>query len=422
MPEAVVIVGAGQAAAQAIDTLRKRGFGGAISLVGEEDAWPYQRPPLSKKYLAGALERERLGFRPARFYAEHGVVARLGRRAVEIDRAAQRVTLDDGTRIAYDRLLLATGARPRTLELPGANLAGIHTLRTMVDADRLRAALVPGSRLVIVGGGYIGLEVAATAKELGIDVTVLEMAGRLMNRVVCEPISAFYRAEHARRGVRIVLDARVQAFADDGNGRVRSALSQDGQEYPADAVLVGVGVAAAEELAASAGIACADGIEVDEHCRTSDPFVFAAGDCARFPCLRYGRRVRLESVDNAFEQGATAALNMLGTPTVHDKVPWFWSDQFDLKLIIVGLCHGHDTLVVRGAPGSRSFSTCYLRAGELIAIDTVNNPKDQMAARKLIAARAHPSLDKLADSSVPLRDCLPNGESGDSHERTQSGT
>jgi 3-phenylpropionate/trans-cinnamate dioxygenase ferredoxin reductase subunit len=422
MPEAVVIVGAGQAAAQAIDMLRRRGFGGAITLVGEEAAWPYQRPPLSKKYLAGALERERLAFRPAQFYAGHGVVALLGRRALEIDRAAQRVMLDDGSRIAYDRLLLATGARPRTLPVPGSTLGGIHALRTAGDADRLRAALVPGSRLAIVGGGYIGLEVAATARELGIEVTVLEMAGRVMNRVVCDPISTFYQIEHARHGVRIVLDARVRGFADDGSGRVRAVLSDDGREYPADVVLVGVGVAPAEELAASAGIACTDGIEVDEHCRTSDPSVFAAGDCVRFPCVRYGRRVRLESVDNAFEQGATAALNILGVPTVHDKIPWFWSDQFDLKLIIVGLCQGHDTIVMRGAPESRSFSACYLRDGELIAIDTVNSPKDQMAARKLIAARVHPSLDKLADASVPLRDCLPSGESGDSHERTRSGT
>lgn len=406
MPEAVVIVGAGQAAAQAIDTLRKRGFGGAITLVGEEDAWPYQRPPLSKKYLSGALERERLPFRPAHFYAEHRVEARLGRRALELDRGAQRLTLDDGSRIAYDRLLLSTGARPRKLAIPGGTLAGIYTLRTMADADRLRAAFAPGTRLVIVGGGYIGLEVAATARELGIDVTVLEMAGRVMNRVICEPISTFYQAEHAKRGVRIVLDARVEAFADDGNGRVRAVLSADGREHPAQAVLVGVGIAPAEELAASAGIACADGIEVDEHCRTSDPRVFAAGDCVRFPCLRYARRVRLESVDNAFEQGATAALNLLDTPTVHDKVPWFWSDQFDLKLIIVGLCQGHDTIVLRGAPDSRSFSACYLRDGELIAIDTVNNAKDQMAARKLIAARVHPRLDKLEDPSVPLRDCL----------------
>jgi len=398
MIERVVIVGAGQAAAQATDTLRKRGYAGGITLIGDEPEWPYQRPPLSKKYLAGALERERL--------AEHGVEGRLARRAVEIERSAQRVRLDDGERLAYDALILATGSRPRRIPAPGADLAGVHDLRTVADVERMRPALRAGARMVIVGGGYIGLEVAATARAAGLDVTVLEMAGRVMNRVICAPISSFYEAEHARHGVRIVCDARVRAFADDGAGRVRAVLTDDGREYPADLVLVGVGVAPADELAAAAGLECANGIVVDEHCRTGDPHILAAGDCTSFPCLRYGRRVRLESVDNAFEQGASAAVNLLGTPAPHDKVPWFWSDQFDLKLIIVGLCQEHDTTVVRGTPAARSFSVCYLRQGELIAIDTVNNAKDQMAARKLIAARARPNLDKLADPSVPLRDCL----------------
>ncbi|MGH8285131.1 MAG: NAD(P)/FAD-dependent oxidoreductase [Steroidobacteraceae bacterium] len=406
MIDTAVIVGAGQAAAQAIDTLRKKGFAGVITLVGDELEWPYQRPPLSKKYLAGALERERLAIRPAHFYSQHGVASRLGRRALEIDRLAQRLRLDDGEQLPYDALLLATGSRPRRLPAPGAELTGVYELRTVGDAERIRSGLGAGGRLVIVGGGYIGLEVAATARERGLEVTVLEMAGRVMNRVVCEPVSAFYEAEHARHGVRVVCNARVRAFADDGAGRVGAVLCEDGSAHPADIVLVGVGVAPAEELAAAAGLECSNGVVVDENCRTSDPRIFAAGDCTNCPCLRYGRRVRLESVDNAFEQGVSAALNMLGTATVHDKVPWFWSDQFELKLIIVGLCQDHDTTVVRGEPASRSFSVCYLRAGELIAIDTVNNAKDQMAARKLIAARVRPRIDKLADGSVPLRDCL----------------
>lgn len=406
MIDTAVIVGAGQAAAQAIDTLRKKGFAGAITLVGDEPEWPYQRPPLSKKYLAGALERERLAIRPAHFYSQHGVASRLGRRALEIDRLTQRLRLDDGEQLPYDALLLATGSRPRRLPAPGAELTGVYELRTVGDAERIRSGLGTGRRLVIVGGGYIGLEVAATARERGLDVTVLEMAGRVMNRVVCEPVSSFYEAEHARHGVRVVCNARVRAFADDGAGRVGAVLCEDGSAHPADLVLVGVGVAPAEELAAAAGLECSNGIVVDGNCRTSDPHIFAAGDCTNFPCLHYGRRVRLESVDNAFEQGVSAALNMLGTATVHDKVPWFWSDQFELKLIIVGLCQDHDTTVVRGEPASRSFSVCYLRAGELIAIDTVNNAKDQMAARKLIAARVRPRIDKLADGSVPLRDCL----------------
>jgi 3-phenylpropionate/trans-cinnamate dioxygenase ferredoxin reductase component len=334
------------------------------------------------------------------------VDGKLGMRAVEIDRAAQRVALDDGTRLPYDALLLATGSRARRLTARGATLEGVHELRTVADVDRLRGRLRPGARMVIVGGGYIGLEVAATARELGLEVTVLEMAERVMNRVVCPPVSAFYEAEHARHGVRIVCGARVRELLDDGAGSVRAVSTEDGGEYPADLVLVGVGVAAADELASAAGLHCDNGIVVDEHCRTSDPGIFAAGDCTNFPCLHYGRRVRLESVDNAFEQAVSAAVNVLGTPAPHDKVPWFWSDQFDLKLIIVGLCQGHDTTIVRGTHAARSFSVCYLRQGELVAMDTVNNAKDQMAARKLIAARARPNLDKLADASVPLRDCL----------------
>jgi 3-phenylpropionate/trans-cinnamate dioxygenase ferredoxin reductase subunit len=410
MIETVVIVGAGQAATSAIETLRKQGFGGSIVLVGEEADWPYQRPPLSKKYLAGAFARDRLTLRPPLYYAERRVDARLGHRVLEIDRPAQRVRLDDGNALPYDALLLATGSRPRPLRLPGAQLAGVHDLRTLADADRIRTRLLAGARVVVVGGGYIGLEVAATCRELGLEVTVLEMAGRVMNRVVCEPISAFYEAEHARRGVRIVCNARVVALADDGGGHVKAVVCADGSEHPADLVLVGIGVLPAEELAAAAGIDCSNGIQVDEHCRTSDPHVFAAGDCTNLPVVPFGVRARLESVDNAFEQGTSAAVNLLGTATVHDRVPWFWSDQYDLKLVIVGLCQAHDTVVLRGSPDSRSFSVCYLRVGELVAIDTVNNPRDQLAARKLIGAKVRPRIDKLADVSVPLRDCLPNGE------------
>ncbi len=417
MLDKILIVGAGQAAAQAIDTLRRKGFKGAITLVGDEPWWPYQRPPLSKKYLAGAMERERLLIRPPHFYAEHGVEARLGRRAEVIDRSAQRVRLDDGSDLAYDALLLATGSKPRPLAAPGSDLAGVYFLRSIADVERIRAELGPGRRLVVVGGGYIGLEVAATARELGAEVTVLEMEDRVMSRVTCRHLSSFYEGEHARRGVRIICNARVRALAAGRSGegtapegasgeRVRAVICEDGSEYPADLVVIGVGVAAAEELAAAAGLECRNGILVDEHCRTSDPNILAAGDCTNHPSPHYGGRLRLESVDNAFEQGTSAALNMLGMSTVHDKVPWFWSDQFDLKLIIVGLSHGHDSVVLRGDPDARSFSACYLRAGELIAVDAVNSPKDQMAARKLIAARAHPNLEKLADTAVPLKECV----------------
>ena len=407
MFDQIVIVGAGQAAAQAVDTLRRKGFTGKLAVVGDEPWLPYQRPPLSKKYLAGALERDRLVIRPAQFYAEHSVQTHLGRRVEEISRPEQRVRLDDGSTLAYDALLLATGSRPRKLPAPGTHLGGVHMLRTIADVERIRADLQRGRRLVIVGGGYIGLEAAATARELGLDVTVLEMADRVMNRVTCTEVSAFYEAEHARHGVRILCNSGVRALAGDTqSGRVRAVLTEDGAEHPADVVIIGVGVAPVDELAVAAAIECSNGIVVDERCRTSDPSIYAAGDCTNHPSPHYGRRLRLESVDNAFEQGSSAALNLLGAATVHDKVPWFWSDQYDLKLIIIGISHGHDTVITRGNPASHNFSACYLRGGELIALDSINNPKDQMAARKLIAARARPSLDKLADPGIPLKDCV----------------
>jgi 3-phenylpropionate/trans-cinnamate dioxygenase ferredoxin reductase subunit len=407
MYQQIVIAGGGQAAVQAIDTLRRKGFAGKLTLLGDEPWLPYQRPPLSKKYLAGALERERLIIRPAQFFAEHQVQAQLGRRVSEIRRREQRVRLDDDTVLAYDALLLATGSRPRRLDAPGTELAGVHFLRTLADADRIRAECASGGRMVIIGGGYIGLEVAATARGLGLEVTVLEMAERVMNRVTCTPVSGFYESEHARQGVRILCNAKVSALAADARGgRVRAVLTEDGAEHPADIVIVAVGVAPADELATTAGLECDNGIVIDQYCRTSDAAIYAAGDCVNHLSPHYGRRMRLESVDNAFEQGTTAALNLLGTPTAHDKVPWFWSDQYDLKLVIVGMCQGYDTVVTRGAAAARSFSACYLRGGELIAIDTVNAPRDQMAARKLIAAHARPNPDKLADPAVALKDTV----------------
>jgi 3-phenylpropionate/trans-cinnamate dioxygenase ferredoxin reductase subunit len=403
--ERIVIAGGGQAAAQAVDTLRRKGFTGTLVLIGEEPWLPYQRPPLSKKYLAGALERERLLLRPAHFYESHAVETRLGRRVEEISRREQRLRLDDGSTVAYDALLIATGSRPRQLTAPGTDLDGVHLLRTIADVERIRAGWAAGKRLVIVGGGYIGLEVAATARELGLEVTVLEMADRVMNRVVCPEISSFYEAEHSRHGVRLLCNSKVRALAAiPGSSRVRAVVTADGEEHAADCVVLGCGAVPADELAAAAGLACENGVVVDERCRTSDPSIFAAGDCSNHPSLRYGRRLRLESVDNAFEQGASAALNMLGLAIAHDKVPWFWSDQYDLKLIIIGVSQGYDAVVMRGDPATHAFSACYLRGGELIAVDAVNSPKDQMAARKLIAARARPSVDKLADPGVPMKD------------------
>ena len=407
MYEHIAIVGAGQAAVQAVDTLRRRGFAGKLTLIGAEPSPPYQRPPLSKKYLAGTLERERLLIRPAGFFADHAVTTHFGRRVTDIAPRERHVRLDDRVVVPFDALLLATGSHPRPLPVPGADLEGVHYLRTLADADRIRAGLGSGVRLLIVGAGYIGLEVAATARELGVEVTVLEMAERPMNRVTCPEVSAFYEAEHARRGVRIRCNERVRALHGDARtGRVRSVLTEAGGEYPADLVLIAVGVAPADELARAAGLDCENGVVTEAHCRTSHEAIYAAGDCASHLSRQYGRHLRLESVDNAFEQGTTVALNLMGNETLHDKLPWFWSDQFDLKLVIVGVAQGYDTVVMRGAPAARSFSACYLRGGELIAIDTVNAPKDQMAARKLIAAHARPQLDRLADAGIALRDTV----------------
>jgi len=407
MYQQILIAGGGQAAVQSVDTLRRKGFTGKLTVIGEEPWLPYQRPPLSKKYLAGSLERDRLLIRPPQFFAEHGVSVLSGRRVTEIERRAQHVRLDDGQVLPYDALVLATGSRPRRLLAPGGELTGVHYLRTIADADQLRAACASGGRLVIIGGGYIGLEVAATARELGMEVTVLEMAGRVMSRVTCPEVSAFYEAEHDRRGVRIRCNETVRALHGDARtGRVRAVLTEARAEYPADVVLVGVGVAPADELAQAAGLECENGVITDAHCRTADAAIYAAGDCASHLNRQYGRHLRLESVDNAFEQGTTVALNLLGSATPHDKVPWFWSDQFDLKLIIVGIAQGYDAVIVRGPAASRSFSACYLRDGELIAIDTVNAPKDQMAARKLIAMHARPDPAKLADPAIALKDTV----------------
>jgi 3-phenylpropionate/trans-cinnamate dioxygenase ferredoxin reductase subunit len=402
MSSTILIIGGGQAAAQAIDTLRREGFDGRLVLVGDEPHLPYQRPPLSKQFLAGELAADRLPFRHQAFYDGHRVEVRLGTAAARILKDQRRVVLADGAEIAYDRLMLSTGARSRQLTCPGAELAGIHYLRGIADVAAIRAGLAPGARVVIIGGGYIGLETAATARKLGCAVTALEMADRVMNRVVASSVSEYFAHEHRTQGVKLVCNTRVVRL--EGAGSVERVVCADGSTYAADMLIVGVGAVPNTELAADAGLACENGILVDEWCRTADPAVYAAGDCTNHPSLRFGMRVRLESVDNAFEQGKAAALNMLDRPTVHDRVPWFWSDQFDNKLLIVGLSQGFDQQVLRGDPATRGFSVCYLKGGELIALEAVNHSKDYMAARKLIAARARPDADKLADPSIALKD------------------
>jgi 3-phenylpropionate/trans-cinnamate dioxygenase ferredoxin reductase subunit len=404
MISTVLIIGGGQAGAQAIDTLRREGFTGRIVLVSDEPELPYQRPPLSKKFLAGELVADRLPFRHQSFYDEHRIELKLGIRAIRLDPAARRVALSNGEEIAYDCLLLCLGAISRLLTCPGSELPGVHYLRSISDVPGIREGLKPGARTVIIGGGYIGLEVAATARKMGCAVTVLEMADRVMNRVVASNVSEYFAHEHRSQGIKLICNTRVVRL--EGGARVERVVCADGSSYDADTLVVGVGAVANMQLAADAGLGCENGIVVDEYCRTTDPAIYAAGDCTYHPSLRFDMRVRLESVDNAFEQAKTAALNLLGRPTVHDRVPWFWSDQFDNKLLIVGLSQGHDQQVTRGDPATRCFTVCYLKGGELQAVEAVNHPKDYMAARKLIAERARPDLERLADPSVAMKDSV----------------
>jgi 3-phenylpropionate/trans-cinnamate dioxygenase ferredoxin reductase subunit len=404
MISTILIIGGGQAGAQAIDTLRREGFDGRLVLVSDEPQLPYQRPPLSKKFLCGEMAADRLLFRHQSFYDEHRVELKLGVRATGLDPAARRVVLSNGEEVAYDRLLLCLGAGSRLLTCPGADLPGVHYLRSIADVPKIQEGLKPGARAVIIGGGYIGLETAATARKMGCAVTVLEMADRVMNRVVASNVSEYFAHEHRTQGVKLVCNTRVVRL--EGRSRVERVVCADGSTHEADLLVVGVGAVANMQLAGDAGLSCENGIVVDEYCRTSDPAIYAAGDCTYHPSPRFEMRVRLESVDNAFEQAKTAALNMLGRPTVHDRVPWFWSDQFDNKLLIVGLSQGHDQQVTRGDPATRSFTVCYLKGGELLAVEAINHSKDYMAARKLIADRVRPDLDKLADPLVALKESV----------------
>lgn len=404
MPEHFIIIGGGQAAAQAVQTLRQNRFDGRVTIVGEEQPLPYQRPPLSKKYLAGKLTAERLAFRPEKYYEDGNVTLELGVRAELIEPSAQRIQLGDGRVLDYDGLMLATGSRVLRLDIPGSELDGIHYVRTIADADAIRAELLPGKRLVIVGAGYIGLEVASIAAGLGVGVTVLEAADRVMTRVVCPEIAAFYHDYHSNAGVKLYYGTSITAFR--GQDRVDEVETIAGQRFECDLVVAGIGIEPQVELAKAAGLYCDDGIHVDDYARTADPHIVAAGDCVNRLCPFTGRRIRLESVHNAVEQAKTAALSLLGESHAYAQVPWFWSDQFDLKLQIAGLSGDHDRVVVRGNPDDASFSACYLRSGKLIAVDAVNSPRDFMAGKQLIAAETVVDAGQLADSTTTLFDLI----------------
>ncbi len=404
MKESVLIVGGGQAAAQLIVSLRAGGHEGRIRLVGEEHQHPYQRPPLSKQYLAGKIERQRLLLRRAEYYESRSVELLLGQRVASIDRQRKQAALDSGEELRYDRLVLATGSRLRRLSIPGADLPGIHYLQSLPDADRLRDALAPDRRIVIVGGGYIGLEVAAAAAQAGAKVTVLEAQSRVMNRVVSAEVADWLTELHRKSGVRV--HTRTQALGFVGSTCVEGVETRRGC-IAADAVVVGIGVQPASALARECGLPEDDGICADKHCRTEDESILAAGDCARAVNTLLGKAVRLESVQNAVDQGQVAASVILGRPKAYSSTPWFWSDQYQAKLQIAGLADPGDATVLRGHPGSGAFAAFRLREGRLSAVEAVSSPGDFLIAKKLIASQVEPDPALLADKTFKLKDLLP---------------
>lgn len=398
----VVIAGAGHAGGSAAAMLRQQGWKGPVTLIGEEPLPPYQRPPLSKAWLKGEADEASLLLRPAAFYTDHGMALRLSTRLTGIDRAARTVTLSDGSTLGYDHLILALGARPRRLTLPGSDLEGVLELRSAADADALKAALHPGARLAVIGGGYVGLEAAASARALGADAVVIEREDRVLARVACPPLSRFFHDYHAGQGVCIETGAAVEAFT--GEGRVSAVRLGDGREIACSAILVGVGAVPNDELAREAGLACDSGVVVDLNARTSDPAIFAIGDCTRRPLPLYDRAWRLESVPNALEQAKQAAAAICGKPSPVPEVPWFWSDQYDLRLQIAGLPFDATDIVLRGDMAAPAFALFHLTADGMVqAVEAVNASPEFMGGRRIIARRKRLTRTMIEDMSVTMQ-------------------
>ncbi|MHC0052464.1 NAD(P)/FAD-dependent oxidoreductase [Actibacterium sp. D379-3] len=398
----IVILGAGQAAGTAVVTLRQMGHDGPITLVGDEPAPPYQRPPLSKAYFKGELPEARLYVKPAGFYDDQNVTLKLGQRAVSLDRTGKAVTLESGEVLPYDKLIIATGSRPRMIPVAGADLDGVMVLRTLEDVDKLQPLATRGKRLVVVGAGYIGLEAAAVARQLGLEVTVLEAMDRVLARVTSPVISEFYQDVHRSAGVDVRLNARMKGFVGE-DGHLTGVEMEDGEVIPADIVLVGIGILPNQELAEEAGLTCENGINTDAQARTTDPDIYAIGDCANRVIVQYGHRGRLESVHNAIETAKIAAASICGKPAPALDAPWFWSDQYDMKLQTAGLLTGFDQAVVRGDMSARKFSVWYLRGGEFLALDAVNMPGEFMAAKRLVGKGVKLDAEALKDPSSDLK-------------------
>lgn len=399
----VVIVGAGHGGAQTAISLRQHKFTGSIAIIGDEPELPYERPPLSKEYFAGEKTFERILIRPAMFWPERDIVIRTGERVVTVDPIAHQLTTADGATIGYGQLVWATGGSPRRLPLPGGDLPGVQGVRTRADADAMIAGAATAQHIVIIGGGYIGLEAAAVLAKAGKQVTVLEAMGRVLARVAGEPLSRFFEAEHRAHGVIIQLNAHIVALR--GETHATGVELADGTILPADLVIVGIGIEPAVGPLIDAGAAGGNGVLVDAHCRTTLPDVFAIGDCAAHAnSFADGAVIRLESVQNANDQAGVVARVLTGDPQPYQAIPWFWSNQYDLKLQTVGLSGGHDSTVLRGDPATRSFSLLYLKAGRVIALDCVNAIKDYVQGRALITSGAIVTAEQLANTAVPLKE------------------
>lgn len=389
-----VIVGAGQAGLEAAAALRAQGYQESVTLIGDEPHLPYQRPPLSKEYLLGKQGADHLPLRAPVFYEKHGITLRIGETVASIDREAHRVRTNKGE-LSYGKLILATGARNRVLPVPGAERA--LYLRTLDEADAIMRRMGEASRVAVIGGGFIGLEIAAAARTLGKAVTIIEALPRLMARAVSPPLSDFFRDVHREHGTQVLLDSIVREIS------AGAVVLEDGRRCVADLVVAGIGVVPNTELARDAGLATGNGITVDEFLKTSDPDVYAIGDCADHPNLFAGGRARLESVQNAVDQAKCAARGIAGNPSPYRDVPWFWTDQFGIRFQMAGLSAGHDQAVMRGRMDDRKFSMFYFRQGRLLAVDSVNRSADHVAARKMLAAGTPVTPEQAADETVDLK-------------------
>jgi len=403
----VVIVGAGHAGAQAAVALRQNGFTGTIAMIGREPEPPYERPPLSKEYFAREKTFDRLYIRPPHFWEEKGVNLHLGTEVTAVDPAAKALTLSTGETFGYGKLIWAAGGDPRRLACPGGDLAGIHAVRTRADCDQLMGEIDGGVRnVVVVGGGYIGLEAAAVLTKLGCKVTLLEALPRVLARVAGPELSAFYEKEHRDHGVDLRTGVSMEGFV--GEGRITGVKLAGGEIIPADAAIVGIGIVPAVGPLIAAGAAGGNGVDVDEFCRTSLPDIYAVGDCANFACdFAGGVVMRVESVQNANDQATCVAKAICGEEKPYHAFPWFWSNQYDLRLQTAGLSVGYDATVTRGDPANRAFSIVYLKGGKVIALDCVNSTKDYVQGRKMVEAGVSADLDKLADTNVALKDLMP---------------